>query len=275
MSAIQAVKTRVAGAVCLALLLASAAPARARVDEAAESARQHYHAGTKLFDLRRYREAAAEYEAAFEAKEDPALLFNIAQAYRLAGAYEDAVASYRSFLRHVPEAANREQVLARIKELQELAAAQRKQNELPPEGTLTTKEAKPETAGKGEHEVVVALPPAATRAPADSSRRGHRLKLAGIGVAAGGLALVAVGATFAVLALKTSDQVSAAKQDQLFDPALDAQGKTYQPLAIATLAVGGVALAGGTALWLWGRHEEKRGSLVLAPAATSRRSGGF
>jgi tetratricopeptide (TPR) repeat protein len=250
----------------MALLVLVAAPTVARADEAAELARKHYHEGTKLFDLRRYREAAHEYEAAYEAKEDPALLFNIAQAYRLAGAYEDAIASYRSFLRHVPDASNREAVLARIRELQELAAAQRKQNELPPEGTLLPKD-QPKSDAQAASELSRPAPPPLVGPSVDQQARGHREKLAGIGVAAGGVALVAAGVAFAALAKQASDQVaSAGAANGVFDTAVDARGKTYQALAITGLAVGGVAIAGGVALWLVGRHEQRRSSFVLAPA---------
>src|SRR5438045_3672688 len=81
--------------------LAMAPPARA--DEAI-TARQHYERGTAMFDLGRFAEAAHEYELAFEAKNDPALLFNIGQAYRLDGNYQKALVAYRGFLRRVPDA---------------------------------------------------------------------------------------------------------------------------------------------------------------------------
>lgn len=47
------------------------------------AARQHYERGTTLYDLGKYIDAAHEYEAAFDAHSDPALLFKIGQAYRL------------------------------------------------------------------------------------------------------------------------------------------------------------------------------------------------
>src|ERR1700748_3457297 len=66
-------------------------------------ARDHYREGTKLFDIGHYLEAAREYEKAYEAKEDPALLFNIGQAYRGAGDYTDAIRAFRSFVRRSPD----------------------------------------------------------------------------------------------------------------------------------------------------------------------------
>src|SRR5260370_42391575 len=67
---------------------------------AIEAARDHYRKGKVLFDLQRYLEAAKEYEAAYELKDDPALLFNIGQAYRLANEPQKAIGAYKSYLRN-------------------------------------------------------------------------------------------------------------------------------------------------------------------------------
>src|SRR4030095_16748751 len=90
------------------VVMALAAPARA--SDEPEDAREHYHRGSKLYDLRRYHDAAQEFEAAYEAKDAAALLFNTAQPYRLAGENRDAVAAYQSFLRRNPKAPNRADV---------------------------------------------------------------------------------------------------------------------------------------------------------------------
>jgi tetratricopeptide (TPR) repeat protein len=74
----------------------------AAADETANAARDHFKKGTKAYDLGRYLEAAHEYEAAYELKDDPALLFNIAQAYRLGGDSVDAIRAYKSFVERRP-----------------------------------------------------------------------------------------------------------------------------------------------------------------------------
>lgn len=94
-------------------------------------AREHFQKGTALYDLSKFREAAAEYEEAYKAKPDPALLFNIGQAYRLAGELESALRSYRSYLRKVPDAPNRAEVEAHIQQLQR-AMSQQSQAKAPP-----------------------------------------------------------------------------------------------------------------------------------------------
>src|SRR4051812_33956411 len=101
------------GAMLCVLLLAGGAFA----DEAAQKAKEHYQRGTTLYDLQRYVEAAGEYEQAYELKHEPALLFNIGQAYRLAGDAQRAIGAYRSYLRRVPDSPNREATLALIEDL--------------------------------------------------------------------------------------------------------------------------------------------------------------
>jgi tetratricopeptide (TPR) repeat protein len=241
----------------LAIIVTLLAALPARADDNANAAREHYRQGTQLYDLRRYREAAHEYEAAYQAIEDPALLFNIAQAYRFAGMYDDAIASYRAYLRHVPHSPNRAEVVARIQEMQDLAAAQRKQQELPPEGTQTPREPAPPP------ETETAKPTATSGATVDELHRGHTLKLAGIGLFAGGLVAIGIGAAFAVLAKQASDQVSSA---QVFDPSVESRGKTDQAVGIALLSVGGAAIVAGVATWLVGRHVQRRSSFVLLPS---------
>jgi len=64
-----------------------------------QDARRHYDRATAAFGLGKYEEAATEYEAAFDLKPDPALLYNAAQAYRLAGRAPRAIELYRNYLR--------------------------------------------------------------------------------------------------------------------------------------------------------------------------------
>jgi tetratricopeptide (TPR) repeat protein len=74
---------------------------------------------TAAFALGRFPEAAAEFEKAFELKPDPALLYNAAQAHRLAGNKERALALYQSYLRVYGQGDNRAEAEARVRELKE------------------------------------------------------------------------------------------------------------------------------------------------------------
>jgi tetratricopeptide (TPR) repeat protein len=117
----------------VALCAALASPVRA---EDRATARTHYEQGTTLYDLGKYREAAQEYEHAFRLRPDPALLFNIAQAYRLGGAYADALRAYKSYLRRQPQADNRAEVTAHIAKLEKLVEEQKQASASPPTGTI-------------------------------------------------------------------------------------------------------------------------------------------
>ena len=101
---------RLVVAVSLGLLLLSnqawSAPT-APTSEDIAAARQHYKRAMVHYDLGRYDQAISEFQQAYEIKDDPNLLFNIAQAHRLAKHYGEALTLYRSYLRRSPKAPNR------------------------------------------------------------------------------------------------------------------------------------------------------------------------
>jgi tetratricopeptide (TPR) repeat protein len=109
-------RSALAVVVALAMLLAPR-PVVAE-DAATRAAKRHYVKGDKLFNLGKFEQALAEFEAAYQAKPIPKLLFNIAQAHRNLGHYEQAIFSYRKYLSLVPDADNREAVLGLIDELE-------------------------------------------------------------------------------------------------------------------------------------------------------------
>ena len=117
-----------------ALVACVAAPARA--DDAAD-AREHFQKGRTLYDVGKFDDAAREFEAPYQIKPDPVLLFNLAQAYRFAGKSQPALIAYRSYLRNLPEARNRAQVEASIAELQRIVDEQQHAQKSPPVETLT------------------------------------------------------------------------------------------------------------------------------------------
>jgi len=114
-------------------------------DDATSAARDHYKRGSSLFDLGRFGEAAREFEAAYEAKNDPALLYNLGQAYRADGQYSKALVAYKAFLRKSDDASRRPDVEARITELQQLVEQQKSASSKPPTGTIPPKEVKEAT----------------------------------------------------------------------------------------------------------------------------------
>jgi len=91
-------------------------------DPATRAARRHYERGEKLFALGKFDEALEEYQTAFDAKPLPGFLYNIGQCYRNLGDYDQAIFSFRKYLKLEPEASNKEAVERLIEELEEKKA---------------------------------------------------------------------------------------------------------------------------------------------------------
>jgi len=85
----------VGGSISIPTVFADSSTSRADV----QKAKIAYKRATAQFGIGNYAEAAAAYEEAFTYKPDPALLFNAAQAYRLADNRERAIKLYRNYLR--------------------------------------------------------------------------------------------------------------------------------------------------------------------------------
>jgi tetratricopeptide (TPR) repeat protein len=235
--------------------------------EDVSAAREHFRRGTVLYDLRRYHEAAKEYEKAFEAKDDPALLFNIAQAYRFAGEYDDAIGAFRSYLRRLPQAPNRAEVEQRLAELQQLSEARKHSERSPPTGTLAPIH-KPPAEAEPSAETSTSTSPSTMAPPAPvvtsttgegigSTERNRRrlIRNVGFGLVGGGAALLVSGVVFGVLTQSASDSLTNPTAGQRFDPAVSDQGKTFQVAEIATLSIGGVLAIAGTAMVVVGARK--------------------
>jgi tetratricopeptide (TPR) repeat protein len=88
-----------AATVTRALILGAIFLAAATTHADQGEARAHYDRATSAFALGRFAEAAAEYEKALELAPDAALLFDAAQAHRLAGNQKRALLLYQNYLR--------------------------------------------------------------------------------------------------------------------------------------------------------------------------------
>jgi tetratricopeptide (TPR) repeat protein len=86
---------------------------------------QHYSAAVAFYEQRKYPEAIAEFEAAYEIDAQPLVLFNIGQAYRKGSQLEAALAKYREYLEKDP-AAERDRVRQIIREIEASLARKRR-----------------------------------------------------------------------------------------------------------------------------------------------------
>jgi hypothetical protein len=201
-------------AAALVALLVIAAPA-ARADD--ESPRALNQRAVAAFALGQYGQAAELWEKVFEQKPQPALLYNAAQAHRLAGNKERALMLYLNYLRlYGREVANRAEVEQHVELLTKAIESDKRVATAPPTGvTPGERAARPRQkrdaeAPPGEKEPpgeasppsstvdlsapaqasppsVVSAAPERERAP--SSRRGLWI---GLGVAAGVVLVAAV-----------------------------------------------------------------------------------
>ena len=87
-----------------------------------EDAAATFQQGAEAYGAGRYLEAAAKFEAAYALDPDPAYLFNIAQAYRLAQSCKRAVKYYDRFTAAVPNPPDPE-ALGRYRREAEVCAA--------------------------------------------------------------------------------------------------------------------------------------------------------
>jgi hypothetical protein len=124
---------RLAAAAALAAVLCAAPPVRA--DDVAPqgapkrlaapppvsdlaAARARFRRGAELYAAKRYRDAIAEFEAAYRLKPHGAIHYNVAQCRERLGEWPGAIRGYHDYLREVPDATDREPVRASIRRLE-------------------------------------------------------------------------------------------------------------------------------------------------------------
>ena len=178
---------------------------------------------------------------------DPGYLFNIAQAYRLDGDCTSAEAMFKRYLKADPASTRRAKIDKLIAECKP-----REATTPPPTDTTTTT-----TANAAEQ------PPT----PSATVDRGRTRRRIGLFTAAGGLVLLATGTALAInVSSIESDIEDKCNPTCNWDDVrgLDNQARTRSTLSKVAIITGGVAVIGGTALYLWGRslRDEPRFGLV-------------
>lgn len=288
------------GVLALALVLGLSSIAAAASENDRAAAREHFQKGTKFFDLGKFEDAVKEYEAAYELIDDPVLLYNIAQAHRLAGHTERALFFYRSFLRRNPNAKNQDEVNLKIAELQKALDQQAHAQGIPPStplppprtetttpstappssapSTATTQQPPaPAPAATSEPTPPPSAPAAAvatTPAPVD---RGRTKKLIGFGlVGLGGAALIGAIVSTVLSKNETDAITTEAMSGGVFDPAHEHASQTDGVAAGVLYGIGGAALAAGGVMIYLGYRDSKRGAAATAqivPDLSPQRAG--
>jgi tetratricopeptide (TPR) repeat protein len=114
--------TRRLAAALAAALLAGAPAARAGADDVAD-AKARLREGAALYRAGRFRDAIAEFEAAYRLRPHGAIHFNVAQCRERLGEWPGALRAWNDYLREVPDAKDRAAVRASIGRIEERLAA--------------------------------------------------------------------------------------------------------------------------------------------------------
>ncbi|MBX3273413.1 MAG: tetratricopeptide repeat protein [Sandaracinaceae bacterium] len=231
----------------LSLALAGVTRAGAQANTAADQrALALYEQGSSAYTEGRYEDAIRLFTEAYELSPRPLLLYNLANAYERVGRYADAVQMLEYFQPHAPYA-ERAVIQSRITNLRARVEA-----------------------GEG------------TSGARGGGGGGGALVPAGIGVAAGGLALVAAGVVFGVLALDARASAEGQCRDAgdgrtvctgAADGAL-ADAELFALLADVGLIGGGVVAAAGVVLLIVGAAGGGGSSAAIAPDVRIGLSGG-
>lgn len=237
-----------------------------------QKARAHHAEGLEHYEAGRYDEAIASYRRAYALIPAPGILFNLAQAHRLAGHCAEALELYRRYAREQPEAANAPVANEHAAQMQ--ACLDRKPA-APPE-TGAAEPAPPMEAEPQPVESSRPLPSAPLpSAPADAGTPGRGKKLAGLGIAAGGALALGAGLYFGLDARSASSDL-----DEFFasggvwgpeQQALEDRGERSNGLMIGFTALGTAAVVAGAVTYILGTREAEASS---AAGLSVHRTGG-
>ena len=238
----------VAIAVILAPIAADAD--RSGPNEVPAKARMLAERGRAYHDAGNYASAITAFTRAYVIAPSPALLFNLAQAYRLQGDCEDAALMYRRYLATNPSSQG--QALAET----HLASVERCVHMISlhiPVEAASSRAVTPVPSLRREKL-------AATRTQPAPSRAAQIEKDVGVGLVLGGTAALAAATYYTVVAHDASNDVAAAYAmgAKWRDVApIDERGKTAATRAKILGAGGVLGVAGGIVTYLIGRHTEQ------------------
>jgi len=239
--------------VAVAIVLAS--PAQAQTDAQKQEAKEHYEKGRKLYDVGRYGDAIEEYQKVYLLTDDPNMLFNIGQCYRLSDHPEEAVRFYRSYLRRAPSAPNRADVETKILALDKIVEEHKRTGasttppastgptaEPPPMGTAPPPPPPPAPEASVAPPPVTAQPPSVAVAPEPAPPPSRAGRVTGyVLLGTGGALVLASIVSGSVAAKKAKDLGDLSKNGGVYDPKLESSGKAANGAAIATGVIGVLA----------------------------------
>ena len=267
----------------IALALSTVTPALAQpapvpADKKAKTAKQYVDAGLAAQDTGDYDTAITFYQKAYDLVPHPVLLFNMAQAHRLAGRMDKAVELYKKYLATAPSGAQAKTAKELVDDYttKQAAADEQKRKDAAKQAAIdaekqkqqeaTTRRAREEAAHVATERAASPPPPqpppASAHAEPEVRDHGRPLRLTGIAMAGVGVVGIAVGIGFGVHASTLSSDLSV--HGAQFDPEKVADGQAADRNMIIGLGIGGALIVGGVVLYVTHRSRPAD-EIALAP----------
>src|SRR5262245_51186204 len=214
---------------------------------------EHLTTGNRHYRVREFDRAIEEFKAGSLVEDAPVFLYNLGQAYRQLGKYEDAIWHYERFLaRARPTGPLKEAVEEFIRTMRdELSKAATRREPVEPAPPPTSPEVHAASApnvGRGTD--------ASSREVTVAGGLSTRRKVA-IGAGVGGLAVAAVGVVLGVRARGFEEDAHTLCPMEACDRADEAnslleRGQTSALTANIAFGIGAAAIVGATVLWFTG-----------------------
>lgn len=226
-----------------------------------EQAASLYDQGKAHFDLAEYSAAIVSWKEAYLLSKEPLLLFNIAQAYRLAGNCAEANRFYENYQRIEAKPSNRAELDQALEKCAGIEAATGENTPTAPQVTATASpRALPLPAPEGEPPILIAP---------DDRDPGRSYRIAGLVVGgAGGIATI-VAIASALSAREHGSSISNQPTGTTWTVALaekERAGEAAQTRARVAGVLGVAAVTTGIALWWLGsRASRARMEVALSP----------
>jgi tetratricopeptide (TPR) repeat protein len=268
-------------------------------------AKQYVDAGLAAQESGDYETAITFYLKAYQLVPHPTLLFNMAQAHRLAGHIDQALLLYKRYLSEDPrgaEARIARQLVSEIetrkadeaRKAEQLRKAEQARNAEQARQADDTRKAEQarqvddvrqaddvrdvratQVAATAPSTGLVADPPVGDVRDTTSQAPpppGRLLRIVGLATGAGGAAAVAIGVGFGLHARSISNDLS--RRDAVYDPVKVRAGERANAIAIVGMAGGAALIATGAALYWWGYTQGRaRERVSVAPLVFERTAG--
>ena len=246
-------------AALIVMLLASRAFADGSGDDADAHARQLYGEGKRYYDVADYPHAIEVWKQAYVLSNAPMLLYNIGQAYRLAGDCANAMRFYATYEREAGAAADK----AGLDEARARCNPQPTGANQPPTFPASPQPPTPTTL----HDVGLDRSPPPPHEHAHDD--GGSLRTAGFATAAGGAVLLGLGLYLDHVAADDASKVQGfrgvwtqTQQDW------QSSGQSASTWGAISTGAGIAALAGGAVLYYLGMRSDRMDVAVTLHAAT-------